>query len=656
MLLAAFTFFAAHVWAKPVDSVKLDLWRGWDGAEKIYVEARFPDNTTGLFLVDTGAALSVLNEEAAQRLGLEVVASDGRVAGLSGSVQWRKATLSTLSLGGFVAENVEVAVGVPGAPKHAGVLPVDGILGNNVWSRWTIVVDYPADRLELHRPGTYKPRGKGAPVEFSRNHLLTDMVITAEKDGYGRIVPVRIEIDTGAEDTSLWCQTGEPFREMTTLGLEPVYGIGVDLDRVPDFQFLTETRRIPATSVRLGGKKFKRKAPIRWNSPDNPSDACGVTPGLIGFRTLDGHRVVIDYQEGRFVLEPPRVRRTFDAMKTWLSRDEARYPDAVSRAEVRIPVLVGLDRKQEARRLLDQALLASPHDTSLIVLAARFDRSQGKLSEATARLALLAPTELADEGEWIAYLGSLVAAGRAAEALTLAKEAVEVGTPDEQVHQELLVGLSDMLVSAGDHSAALAALDQAIAVDRGGSGFLFRRALIALAEGDKYGAIATLRSLMDVYPIGGQAMWLYALSASEADRATFRADLDYAVGRLHPGTEPLDFVGAALRVVGDEESGKVALDKGYSRDCKPIRASASRDNCDAWYLALGGQKLSLARFRIARAIKKEPENSAFRDTAAVVALVSGDIAGARAHAKEAARLSPGDPYLVWQVSRMESAK
>ena len=647
---------ATAAWAKVVDSVNLDLWRGRAGAEKVFVEARFPDGTSGLFLVDTGAALSVLNEDAAERLGLRAEESDARVAGLSGSVPWRKATIPSLSLGGFVADNVEVAVGVPGAPEHAGVLPVDGILGNNVWSRWTVVVDYPADRLELHKPGTYKPRGKGAKVEFSRNHLLTDIVIEAAKDGATRSAPVRIEIDTGAEDTSLWCQTGEPFREITTLGVEPIYGIGVDLDRVPDFQFLTETRRIPAASVRLGGKKLTRTSPIRWNSPDLPSDACNVTPGLIGFRTLDGHRVVIDYQEGKFVLESPKSHRKFDALGTWLQRDLARFGDNISRAEARVPVLVAENKSDAAHDLLDRALAANPDNAALVVLAARFDRSEGKLDAALLRLATLAPTELADEGEWVPYLGSLVAAGRAAEALGLARDAVEVGTPDEQVRQELLVGLSDMLLAANQPREALAALDEAIAVDRGGSGFLFRRALIALAEGDRYGAIATLRSLMDVYPIGGQAMWLYALSASEADRPTFRADLEYAMGRLHPGTEPLDFVGAALRVVGDETAGKTALDKGYARDCKPLRAGASRDTCDAWYLALRGEKLSLAEDRIKRAIKAQPDNSAFYDTAAVVALASGDFDLARSSAKEAARLSPGDPYLVWQVSRMEQAR
>lgn len=642
--------------AAPSDHVALDLWRGWPGAEKIYVEARFPDGSNGLFLVDTGAALSVLNEGAAERLGLTAIDADGRVAGLSGSVRWRKATIPTLSLGGFMAENVEVAVGVPGAPEYAGALPVDGILGNNVWSRWTLVVDYPADRLELHKPGTYRAKGKGAAVEFHRNHLLTDVVVTAEKDGQTRSAPVRIEIDTGAEDTSLWCQTGELFRELTTLGVEPVYGIGVDLDRVPDFQFLTETRRIPTTELRLGGRKLKRTTPLRWNSPDLPSEACGVTPGLIGFRTIGKFRVVIDYQEGRFILEAPQGRRTFDAMARWIERDVARYGNDQLRAEARVPVLVAEGKREEAHAILEKALAARPNDAGLVVLAARLDRSESKIEAALARLATLAPTELAEEGEWVPYLGSLAALDRRSEALQLAQDAVEAGTPDEQVLQELLVGLSDMLVLAGRPGEALAALDQAIAVDRGGSGFLFRRALIALAEGDRYGAIATLRSLMDVYPVGGQAMWLYALTATPADHPTFRADLDYAMGRLHPGSEPLDFVGAALRVVGDEAAARIALDKGYARDCKPLKAGDSRDNCDAWYFVLQGDKLDLAQQRIERAIKKSPDNSAFRDTAAVVALANGDLVAARAHAREAARLTPGDPYLMWQVTRMDQAQ
>jgi predicted Zn-dependent protease len=195
------------------------------------------------------------------------------------------------------------------------------------------------------------------------------------------------------------------------------------------------------------------------------------------------------------------------------------------------------------------------------------------------------------------------------------------------------------------------ALDEAIAVDRGGSGYLFRRAMVALEAGDRYGAITTLRNLLDLYPIGGQAMWLYSAALEPQDHATFRNDVERAVGRLHPGAEPLDFVGASYVSVGDPARAAEVLAAGYERDCVPFRRGATRDNCDAWYWALGGQRLDDADRSIRRAIAREPKNSAFRDTAAVVAAARGEFARASEEARHAARLSPDDPYLIWQARR-----
>ncbi len=645
--------FATALAARPAPVV-LDLWRGWPGADKVFVEARFPNGERGLFLVDTGAAISVLSTEAAERLGLEVGDGPGRVSGLSGSVPWRRAQIPSLYLGNFEVQAIDVAVGVPGAPEFAGVLPVDGILGNNVWMNFTVVVDYPADRIELYSAGSYKPRGRGSAMEADGYHVLTDVIVEADRgDGQRLVAPVRIEIDTGAAETSFWCQTGEPFRGITTLGIEPTYGIGADLDRVPDFQFLTETRRIPVLSLSTGGRKVKHEGSLRWNSPDFTAESCQVTPGLLGYETMKEHRAVFDYANGRFVLEKARKRRTFGATKAWLDNDVARYGDDLARAEARVPVMVANGDREGARAFLERALAAAPSDPRLVVLAARLDRSEGKEAEALARLASLSPAQLAEEGEWVAYLGSLGASGRGAEALALAEAAVATGHDDADWRQELLVGLSDCLLAAGRPADALRALDEAIAIDRGGSGFLFRRALIALADGDRYGAISTLRTLIDVYPIGGQSLWLYALHLAEADEATFRADVARAMARLHPGMEPYDFVGAALRVVGDEAEAREWLAKGYARDCEPMRRGASRDNCDAWYWALEGDKLDEAKARIDRAIAAEPDNSAFRDTAAVIAYARGDLDEARLQAREAARLSPDDPYLTWQLRRME---
>src|SRR5262245_51506467 len=87
-----------------------DLWRAQPGAEKIYVAADPGDGKERLFLLDTGAAISVLSREVADELGLTVEDSGQFIVGLGGQAAWEKATIPVLHLGPFEVKGVDVAV------------------------------------------------------------------------------------------------------------------------------------------------------------------------------------------------------------------------------------------------------------------------------------------------------------------------------------------------------------------------------------------------------------------------------------------------------------------------------------------------------------------------------------------------------------------
>src|SRR5436190_6252021 len=115
-----------------------DLWRAQPGAEKIYVAADPGDGKERLFLLDTGAAISVLSRDVADQLGLTVEDSGQFIVGLGGQTAWEKATLADLRLGSFHVKDVDVAVDVKGVPDVAGLVPIAGILGNNVWGHFVV--------------------------------------------------------------------------------------------------------------------------------------------------------------------------------------------------------------------------------------------------------------------------------------------------------------------------------------------------------------------------------------------------------------------------------------------------------------------------------------------------------------------------------------
>jgi hypothetical protein len=634
-------------------SVTLDLWRAAPGADKVYVKADLPDGSPALFMLDTGAGTSVIHRELAERLGLDVkVVESGRIEGISGSVEWRRATLPFLKLGAFQVNGVEVAVDVPGVPEEAGPLPIAGILGNNVWVNFGIEVDYPADTLVLHAPGTWKLPKRAAPLRLDALHAATDVEILAAD---GTRATVSLEVDTGATGLLFQGATGEPFRGGSTEGIEPVFGIGASLDDLPLASFLQVTRRVAVERVWIGGREVAFPARARWYGADAAGRGRVRMPGLVGYGPISNHVAAFDFANGRFALQPSRrPARSFDAWSAWLAIEREQHGEAPERAATRARLEYVKGDRDAALRTIQAGLTALPKDAALSSLLSWLHRNALEWDLSLAALADVPPAALAEEGEWVAYVNSLVLAGQVERAVAEATAAVEAVAADQDGRDDVLVALSDALVAAGRLGPAGGAIVDASDVTPGGSAHLLRKARISALEKDTYGALATLRELWTLLPLNGTPMWMYAQLTDPAQGTSFVADIDNTLARLHPGDEPWDFVGAAFLALGQEARGREALAKGHARDCAPLPPSADRRNCDAWYWALGNERLDEAKASIDAAIAEVPWASAYRDTAATVAMARGDAAEARTQALIAARLSPGDPYLLWQLDRVDA--
>ena len=192
------------------DHATIDIVRPGANAPRIYVYVTLPDGEPGLFQVDTGASISVLSRDTADRLGLVVQDSGGFVEGLSGRAPMTTAVLPTLSLGDITVRDVEVAVGVPGVSDRAGAMVLDGILGNNLWSRFVLDIDYPRDELTLHRPGTVRMPRRSTPLFFDGGHVLAPIDVISDSEP-----PIDnsvfVQVDTGAGELWLIRDTGRAY-------------------------------------------------------------------------------------------------------------------------------------------------------------------------------------------------------------------------------------------------------------------------------------------------------------------------------------------------------------------------------------------------------------------------------------------------------------
>ena len=175
-----------------------------------------------------------------------------------------------------------------------------------------------------------------------------------------------------------------------------------------------------------------------------------------------------------------------------------------------------------------------------------------------------------------------------------------------------------------------------------------------MKDGDRIAALAYLRRQLSFYPSDGEALWFYATLVNELSdfEPTFRADLERAMGRLHPEGRPVDFLAAAWGLLGEPEKAEELLLGRVESDCMALKKESSQQNCKAWYMAMAGQGSDEALELVQEALETEGPRADFLDTLAVVHLVRQEYAEAAAAAQQAAALSPERFYHLWQAERM----
>lgn len=634
---------------------QVPLYRAGADGPRIYVEADLGDGVPRLFLVDTGASLSVLQQEVADSLGLELQARNARVVGMGGASRFSSAQVDSLRLGPFSLFDVDFAVGVSGLPTRAGLAPVAGILGTNVWQQFHLVLDYPAHRMELWRP-EHAPEVEGlGPMYFNGEHVRVEAVLEVDAgEGLDQPLsqPVWLDVDTGASGVIINGPVPGDLALAATEGLEPVFGIGGG-DDLPASDFLRRTRRVSIQRIRLGEVVVEEPIEARWFNYDQSSMPFGPAglPGLLGHHVLDDYRVVLDFQRRAFGLLPTAGPGQPHDVHAW-ALSHLKRPRTPDEARRRAELLLAEGRKDDAVDVLSRWHADHPEHAGVAVLLARLERNLGRWDAALHTLSELPPEALLDQGELIAAVNAWWLAGQPVRGRALADQAVR-GHPDRP---RAWVALSDALRFSGDYGGARRALTEANRLSEHPDGNLLRRAWLAALEGDRFGAITHARRLMELFPSGGLAPWFYGHQVGDADtRSLLEADVDHARRRLHPDHGALDFFAGALLRAGDGEAARDLGERGRERDCTQAPTAPARDNCEAWYRALSGHDLDAAEAAIARAVAAEPRRADFQDTLAMVLEATGDLAGAREAAWAAARTEPDNLYFLWQAARLDAA-
>lgn len=125
----------------------------------IFVSATINGQGPFRFIFDTGASLTLIRPDTAERLGL--IEESERPSGILSflGVGAKVVTLESISLGEAAVQNLDVvSMAVPQAeiPLQMAGIPYDGLLGYNFISRFVTTIDYGARTIRLV-PSSYDP-------------------------------------------------------------------------------------------------------------------------------------------------------------------------------------------------------------------------------------------------------------------------------------------------------------------------------------------------------------------------------------------------------------------------------------------------------------------------------------------------------------------
>lgn len=164
--------------------------------DHIYVPVTIDCRET-FWVLDTGAAMSVIGKEFARDLGLELQGNLKGV-GAGGNVDVEFATIPSYSLHGVTFDRQTVAVINLAELNRLLGLPITGILGYDFLSRFVTKVDYANEYISIYEPETFSYNGDGHEAALHLKDNVFAVTATLDNEHTGSWL-----FDLGASTTSL---------------------------------------------------------------------------------------------------------------------------------------------------------------------------------------------------------------------------------------------------------------------------------------------------------------------------------------------------------------------------------------------------------------------------------------------------------------------
>ena len=283
--------------------------------DHIYIEARVDGKGPYTFIVDTGGH-TVLSPRLVAEVGLDAQGNAPASGAGEKIASTGFAKIGEIAIGG-VKMHDQTAFVMPVYDTAIEGIPVDGMVGFELFRRFGVKIDYRNSTLTFYDPKTFEPKDAGTLIPFKFYDHLPDV------SGLIEDLPARFDIDTGSRGELDVCS---PFVRRT--GLREKYPNGLTASTGWGVGGVVNSYVVRLASLNLGGVVVP--GPV-----GELSDARGGSfsdtnyDGNIGTALLKGFIVTFDYAHERMYLKPilpmPADMGAFDRSGLWINAEPAGY-------------------------------------------------------------------------------------------------------------------------------------------------------------------------------------------------------------------------------------------------------------------------------------------------------------------------------------------
>lgn len=258
----------------------------------VIVQGSIGDSRPLWILLDTGAGRTAVDAPLVDSLGLRVT-GQGWAQGAAGRAPMRVLGDVHVRLGGADLP-LATAVSLPFADLEPALgKDVDAVVGQELFARYVVQIDYGAGILRLYDPAAFvAPAAPSVPLEVVRGEAFVRVRVTVD----GRTMDARLQLDTGSGGA---LTLDAPFVRAHGLAAGPglsggaAWGVGGRSVQVNRF-----VERLTIGDVAVD-------APVATLSLDTAGVlADGEGEGLLGGEVLSRFTVTLDYGRGRMYLRP----------------------------------------------------------------------------------------------------------------------------------------------------------------------------------------------------------------------------------------------------------------------------------------------------------------------------------------------------------------